>query len=995
MYLEAPDGAKVLVCNDDGEFFMACMPYLSPTEFCERYHADPNFRDKVDTGRQNFKAKGGVNFTQEAVRIDVQYEMGISRRYTIINDAEWRRAFNEEPRAKKTRYSPSVDLQTETGELEKVYLFEYDPASPFRFLTVTRRSSCSRGSPVMAAKQHLYEEQARDLHDHQASQLFEEVTKSLDGRRPPSLLQKQERLQAPGKNDDVAPVPGAPSPLLRLSSARLAAWDAAEQGDESQPATGSVDASPMKAQDLSDEIPVVATFCKGASSTSLPASASVAGDVAVRPTQTVRANSVVGWGRASAAGDEAASVGPSLRPSKGATKPAGEGGPLDLEGWMARLDIEEAMLGKGSRLNVHHAEAAVRRWSVHESAARKNDSKRLKQHLSLHALAESIAPEKMCHLDRSEIKGVMELLMEKGARIPPAVLVAAACRNLDDSAAKVQDDGTVNKFLEVSWPWAPPGGEKPSYDLSDPKVSALDEQVDRRIEIFAEKTINDHLVQFVEKHTQDDSSRLVAIVAKLKELCDNEIDREDELGAVESKALCELQAVCLGLASLIDPSQILLSKKPVRAVSCVGDMRQDSLTGSPSLFSYNVGLACRENPVLNASVNLIEKKKAAILELSPQVTNYNTSLANIGELSTMEKCSTLKGVILGLPRIITALGDALTRGFAGRVEGELHQLSKDLLGNADAQENGLYAMAALVGLLTAAATVFTQDTQLLEWKQQAIAHHNRLSKAAKVDTFVDMMKNFKEKGGIGEDVSNFELALSELSGGALPDSTTALLSACAEFLVREFMAKYPEDTLKNNLTVAKTVGELLEKGKHPKVLSLVEPLMLCMAMVEEHQMFKDHSGPGSGQPCKGKATGDQTRLEALLVAQRRAADASSQAAFENDGDRENFEKFQHEVNKCFDFIQQIGQEHLDAAMATVSATLDQMTSLQYGMKDGKDWTSDLPAAAKTDFKQYLEHAAGTILRTDEVASLKGMVEKLDKARSIIHRAVCFIKYTQR
>jgi len=73
-------------------------------------------------------------------------------------------------------------------------------------------------------------------------------------------------------------------------------------------------------------------------------------------------------------------------------------------------------------------------------------------------------------LDRAEILGALDALAQK-ATVPTDVLVALACRAIEDSSRKVFDDASAQSFVDSGWPFRAEGGA--NFTKQDPKVSEL------------------------------------------------------------------------------------------------------------------------------------------------------------------------------------------------------------------------------------------------------------------------------------------------------------------------------------------------------------------------------------------------------------------------------------------------------------------------------------------------------------------------------------------
>ena len=952
------------MCSTCGDFYNNCLHYLPVTEVCERYHTDAVFKGNVDDGRANYLSKDQVPFEQEQVSRATCYEVNVERRFTILNDRDWKKAFGEEPRVKVTRYSPSIELHNECGELETYYLFEYDAVAPYRTLMLRRASLRAKEAVVMAKASHVYETQADEVVSQQSAANLDKILAVLSNTRLASLDEKLNKKRAvAGSGGDAD------------GDRSLQSGAAAEKRDSAEALAASLGrpaGSSLKVLD-DEDIPVISRRSAAAASSAAQRSPPPAGRQDGGHDHASVAGSARGRARpgARAAADNASAAPSSQRvgsPMKAAD------GPLDLQGWVDKLDLSDAMGGKAAKLSVHHAEAAVKRWASSELASKKNDAKRLKEHLHLYSLADSVAPAKMKLLDRAEILGVLATLAPK-AYIPNDLLVALTCRAVEDFSRKVFDDASAQDFVDCAWPFSTEGGA--NFNREEPKVSQLPVDVNRKIEIFSSNFMNDRMIYFIERHSSDDAVQLPCLVSALGAKVRGIIEQEADLDELESQVVFELQTVTLALTTLLDPASLLLSGDCSQRLAALGDMMEQS--GPPSLFSYDIGLAIKENAVLSASLGKLESRKAAIIENSP-VAREAIQVIDSAD-GDAASCAALKSAAQQVPRVTVSLGEVLASAFTQRVQTVLHKVAGRLLEKAQAATEGCETMQALAELLATASTVFPSDSKLCDFRQEAGAHHTRLSKGAKNETFINLAKELIEAGCVGDKLTNLELALAGLGDDTMTEPVAEVAKELCSLLVREVEASFPDAMLKSHLNVASTMGQLLGDARAPANYPLVKLILLCFDMVDLRAAVEKRITDDRGHLDLTKALEDEGEIERLLVARERAGQHAKSIEKDNSVSA-GLKKFCATSMSTLSFLQQIGRVALAQWVDRLQAGCSAVAALQHGLPDGKNWMDGLTEEAKNDdFTALLKHAKATILKCELIAGIQGMVTALETVTS--------------
>lgn len=152
--------------------YTRCFTWMPIDTFLEKHKKDKSFAGTVTMAVQCLKT-GEHNFIQEDVSESKGFTVTGKRKCTALNSLEFTHALGGPPRQKYARHIPVMLVPSETPPYaeEKVWLFQFDPASQFRSVSLKWFQQSTKHRPVMTASDHLYEQQGDEVYEWSTTNL--------------------------------------------------------------------------------------------------------------------------------------------------------------------------------------------------------------------------------------------------------------------------------------------------------------------------------------------------------------------------------------------------------------------------------------------------------------------------------------------------------------------------------------------------------------------------------------------------------------------------------------------------------------------------------------------------------------------------------------------------------------------------------------------------------------------------------------------------------
>lgn len=162
-------GDPVSLCKAPCSGFSAqALSFMDAREMCKRLQDDVAFKEWVAVGVKNFSNKEHPFMPQQGDQGHI-VALSVKQKATILNASEFKNYMKRFDRQKFARTHPSCKVKTIVDGsvvMEKVYLFRYDPTSPFISLTFKLATEVNHIFTYMDKSTQYFQAQGSVVHDH-------------------------------------------------------------------------------------------------------------------------------------------------------------------------------------------------------------------------------------------------------------------------------------------------------------------------------------------------------------------------------------------------------------------------------------------------------------------------------------------------------------------------------------------------------------------------------------------------------------------------------------------------------------------------------------------------------------------------------------------------------------------------------------------------------------------------------------------------------------
>ena len=160
-------------CNDCTDMYLQCLSHMDIVDVL-RGMKDPgqDIGEKLAAARKH--KKGATReFPLHTARENLQFYGDVNRKYTIMNEKEFCKEMGVAPLQQHTRHMPVCRVRAEgSAEMEKVWMFDYEPSSPLRTLTLVYRFEVEKVHTAMDEPSHIYPQQGEDMVQYKQGEAF-------------------------------------------------------------------------------------------------------------------------------------------------------------------------------------------------------------------------------------------------------------------------------------------------------------------------------------------------------------------------------------------------------------------------------------------------------------------------------------------------------------------------------------------------------------------------------------------------------------------------------------------------------------------------------------------------------------------------------------------------------------------------------------------------------------------------------------------------------
>lgn len=965
---------RLALCETHAAVFQKVFSFMDIGEVVAKYHAGDGFQANFAEAEANMK-KASAPFIKEQVGSGVTYNIAVERRALVLNALEWKKEFGALPRIRKLRYHPTMMIMNEDFEMEKVWLFRYQP-SHFRSVVITVSQGVSKNMVLMPKENHLYKSQSDDTLMWRATQTKSEGEADAMTSKLPLLgsMYAKFGLTAPAG----AQVVPTTRPFVAACSG-----DRQEECDDDQPEEeedeGAGIDGPLAALDKADDSAEGEETQEGM--VLLTSIAQLVAEPSVRSSPAAKQRGPT-FGRhtppSRKAGDDDASV-MSRRTLGGkgnGNKKKSE--PYDADGWIEQLDLQQATMDGKLGVEKHHALQAVSRWLKSRDPQKKQDAQRLNKHLGLFAMAQTLTPARIGseELDDKELATALEQIRQK-IQLPTPVEVAVLCRFAHKLKVRVYDRSGCEKLVSMLWPWRSTTDAR-AFDDSQPLLSDIDIPIVERVELFGNVMMQDIIVGLLSGTLQGIVGDAMVVLQHLLDimqvLVDAKAQSEEVYTTIEARALFELATVCGGVAGLLDLGALVVHPDAIDRLSAVGDMI-DSEKGDTTLFLQSVALAMEGSERLRQAKAVFLSKRAALAEAIPLVSSHMDAINATCAADPLEKSiEEMTTALKAYPRIACSIGTDLMRPLNLQTLAAVIRLY-------DMVEKGWQAKAmpfeklGLVGeLLKASGQAFPGDKILYDLQAKHAQLHASAASETQVAEFEALLSSLASHKVVLEKAEDIQGAADLMVGVQVAGATDHLIKSAMGMMFNCIEETYPD---KKCLSVIRAYAKLAVLTTPTKEATVLDGFEYGVQALLAMQVLMAEKGD-DGVVDFSKALANTEALGKFLLCATRASvftDGLKQEVAHEAKARALFANTLDEVSR---FRQELGKVAYKVSDEKVQEIEAELSPLQFGAPDGQNWINSLEKKKRDTWSAFEAHAKKTLAQNKAVAGMLPRVKELVK-----------------
>ena len=158
--VKASAGESVSICGDPCASVIEALHWMTIDSIRETMVTNEKFEGEVKATIQNAKAKCAPSFDRESVRVSRGTRMSIAKKALGLNANEFEKKTGKLPNTRTARYHPTMVVPKRgSAEKETVWLFTWEPGTPYREVLVEQFQETILDRPLLLAEEHVVESQ--------------------------------------------------------------------------------------------------------------------------------------------------------------------------------------------------------------------------------------------------------------------------------------------------------------------------------------------------------------------------------------------------------------------------------------------------------------------------------------------------------------------------------------------------------------------------------------------------------------------------------------------------------------------------------------------------------------------------------------------------------------------------------------------------------------------------------------------------------------------
>lgn len=932
--------------------FCKSMSFMDPCDVVEKYQNDDAFRKHFDEGVQNAADMSKRSFPPDSLNVQKGSRGKVTHKCTALNALEFLAQFGVPARQKAVRYMPSMEIPSHKlhGELERVWLFDYDHTSKYRTVSLSRYIDVGKTTHMQTPEAHVFRGQTNLLMEFSLdAELGEAGYTALGHTAIKSLAEYKSNLKSFDDDDVAAEAPVGTQLTLGNTSLLPSGHDSDQAGQSSTMV-------PMFTGTL---------VTSGANAPCEPPKISPAKKQHRRQGSATVEDA---FGSADQV-DDAASMFSGLT---GITTGDGPNRLNTTARHIAKLRCEDALLFGNQGVARYHASEYL-----NKVGAVSNEGRELKKHIAIFDAHDALTEGKMMRLTGAELQDRLRVVTETrdGKPLPSAIQLGLVRHAANNKRVCMSSEDSMS-WYSLCKPWT---RSTEQFDPCNPQAS-------QSVCTFADK-----LALFIEFFVKKSLSPLLCEGALCKDalisvvdfvLKDVSLSLDDE--SMDSLMVSTLMSLALGFRAV--QACIHLANNDFESVTESFFEELDEFKTSDDPVVSAIRGAFADSTVFEEVVRKATVHNAVLKECIPHLAEIHALLASLELGNFTLSLSTLAVVVEKLPRAQRSF-DCMSSSplkCERDLVAKMQTITKGILADLKSTDSAS-SLRKLSELLACASNEIPFDADIPIMQQEVAEILEQTNSKTRYVTFKENVTRVTLESCSADAWDAFVQSWRALNGIPIPKLDAACVDAMLVLVVQAFTRReLAADALLNTI---KEVRIALGTAA-PDVDAVLGPLdvmdSLDVALGKCTQKFVCTSGSTLTTVLIESCTDE---VSALLKAYAEAETHVKQLEQLSKGEDVPdliltcIHALRGQITSAGGLIAVVARFEMDGAMVDVSKSHAAIKDTALGLPERNEWMEGCSQAA--DWQTLDIHASKTLMTNVAIPKMKPHLQQLGKA-------LCFV-----
>ena len=972
------DEMQIWVCLPCDSAVDETLPFMTVDEVTLEMDKDSTFKDEVlalSLAKRNKTIMPAAPVAEEVVAAN-GYTDKVKRKVTIVNDKEFLAALGFKPVQKTCRHYPQMEVEAEDGSgPERVWIFQYDPTSPYRSYSRTWFRSATSSKWLMGrdhfkfpsqavrtfawAKQDQETKAKMDVKDWKRLRSIAGAAKAGDVsdeefndvvKRPQSnagMLSKPRRGGVPMRKASTDSIVGSSPEKTAVCS---------EQEDEDEEASADGDTPPPTLRRAASGI-FADSACARAQARARSRRASTLAAAAEGAAPEPSAKSV----------DESAVSESGVSVSNVATSEGSK-----VARWMSKTSLVAAMTVKNG----------VNRWHAGEliKSLSRPEARDLTKHLDVYDAALNLHPDKIFVADDVDIATAVNKVTSRVA-LPASVKLNLVKRRADQLKERAYDFQGFQDLYRVVKPWCTPGDM--SFTADEPQLKDLELAWKDRFQVFLHYIIAGVVQDCIDKAAlRKDMILSISdfLIAEMEGLATN-----SELPLEQVSTVCEVMGACQNLRFVWTEPSDWTDDSCIQKIDDLHALVHGS--NAPESASHCLGTGLSLSPFYSARVDEYVRQKPVLLQHGHNMWGIYDQLreAESGDVADpvvrARRMDVFQGLVKNLPIVLYSIPGSMGDRYKEVSEKFIVGFVEAIVGEDSNEKLPTPELKTLCKLLGDAQCALPFNADFQYWLERAGTLHRESEENGLSAILLNAMTVFLDASPpLDEHLDALTKAGAGVRGLQPSPETIAKAPAIFEKLLK--MVNDNFSVCKPGVKCIELMGSIFgaEVSSVPRLVASFDAMLVARETLHE---LRAATGVADfdGVSFDLFSQHDQL-LSKMLVDIERLKGATSTV--------ETVAKDWTTIDGVWRELEALGNIHTKIRRGVGEARLEtenvvmrnlkaELTKMLGGLPDGSDWLDALEPQDRTNWPKVLTIAGKTLLKEKTATGAKSAAEKLHEA----------------